>query len=87
MSASKPTCPDCGSESVNALYSGVTVIQGDGTIAVGGVAGGAPIEWDCSECGAVERTDHLSLIGEQVYEYWCVAKGAHILESGYEWSV
>lgn len=84
MSA-KPTCPDCGSTNINALYSGVTLIKGDGTVAVGGVTGGTPIEWDCYDCDTFERTDHLKEIADQVYGYWCVARGHQELESGYDW--
>jgi len=79
----KPTCPDCGAATVNVYYRGVVQISSDGTVTFGGVTGGQPYEWDCGTCEAVERTDHLDVLADQVF-IWTISLGCSELESGIE---
>lgn len=81
----KPTCPDCGSENINALYESVVQVWSDGTVSFGGVSGGIPREWECEDCETFQRTDHLAHIGEQIEAYWVRERRNIDLEGGYDW--
>ena len=85
----KPTCPECG-RGVRIMYMGAVIVDTeDGIVTNGGVTGGVPIQWDCFECGAVERTDRLEEFGADLYHWLSVTypKADTALEAGNDWEL